>query len=314
MKKRLIFIFLIFIIISMITACEAEKNEVRTIPESITDTIENPETGQMYTIVHAYELYDGFLEKRENTPRNEQLDLYKKEIIKPIYDSCFQGAEYLHMVDSLLNELPYNFTELKEIADGISREETNEVIKSALIKSSELLPSEHEQTVCIFPNTKERSSTMIAAGAGKITVLYNRFYTDDVIKAGIAHEYHHSVWTEKHFQKKLNFTVLDNLIFEGKAVFFEKLVYPEITFTQIDPVFYQEHWGEIEMDLDKVDGNRSHQIIMGGGGLPPSYGYSEGYKMVRSYIDLHPEISPLEWTEKSAQEIFTQGKYIQNYR
>ncbi|MBY0011783.1 DUF2268 domain-containing putative Zn-dependent protease [Paenibacillus typhae] len=35
------------------------------------------------------------------------------------------------------------------------------------------------------------------------------------------------------------------------------------------------------------------KILYGNGTeYPNAYGYSEGYKMVRSYLDLHPETSP----------------------
>ncbi len=42
--------------------------------------------------------------------------------------------------------------------------------------------------------------------------------------------------------------------------------------------------------------NYKGEIILGGNGLPNRYGYSEGYKMVKSYLDLHPNVTPEEWT------------------
>ncbi len=48
--------------------------------------------------------------------------------------------------------------------------------------------------------------------------------------------------------------------------------------------------------------------------FPNRYGYSEGYKMVKSYLDLHPNVTPEEWTALSAKEIFEKGNYLENYK
>jgi uncharacterized protein YjaZ len=108
-------------------------------------------------------------------------------------------------------------------------------------------------------------------------------------------------------------SVLDNLIFEGKAVMFEKLVYPEIIFTPVDLTYNKSYWSKVEPDLDKNDLNRSLEIIMGGKELPMFYGYSEGYKMVKSYLELNPNLTPEKWTRESPKDIFEKGNYLKNY-
>lgn len=202
----------------------------------------------------------------------------------------------------------------QKIIAKIDSEETNKKIKEALVKSSDLLPSEQETTVCIFPSTKVNSPLMVTAGSGKIIVLFNMDYTEGILQASIAHEYHHSVWTEKYLNENSSFSVLDNLIFEGKAVMFEKLVFPEITVTPVDLTYSKGFWAKIESDLETYDFNRSSEVIMGGKELPYLYGYSEGYKMVKSYLDLHPNTKPEVWTAMSAKDIFEKGNYIDNYK
>ena len=67
--------------------------------------------------------------------------------------------------------------------------------------------------------------------------------------------------------------------------------------------------------LRVVDSRRINEMKFGGSnGLPTSYGYSEGYKMVRSYLNLHPDMTVEEWTSKSPKEIFEEGNYIANYK
>ena len=142
---------------------------------------------------------------------------------------------------------------------------------------------------------------MVAIGSGKITVLYNKYYNDEFIRYTIPHEYHHSVLTEN--RPKTEGTVLDHMVFEGKAVMFEKLVNPEMDLRKIDFNSKDFYWSKIVGDLEKRDLNRASEINLGGNGLPYEYGYSEGYKMVKSYLDLHPDVSIEEWTALSPKEI-----------
>jgi uncharacterized protein YjaZ len=136
---------------------------------------------------------------------------------------------------------------------------------------------------------------------------------DGFIKVGVAHEYHHSVWAEKYLSNHSG-SVLDNLIFEGKAVMFEKTVYPILDYTPVDLAYNKDLWSKIEPDLNNQDLNRSLEILFGGKDLPWLYGYSEGYKMVKSYLDLNPNQTPEEWTALSTQEIIEKGKYFENYK
>ncbi|WP_393950599.1 DUF2268 domain-containing putative Zn-dependent protease [Lysinibacillus sp. PWR01] len=241
------------------------------------------------------------------------MEIYNEEVIKPVYSACFENGEYPNMADEILNVAPDLLTENQLLSEKIDREETEKIIKEALLKSSDLLPSGNETTVCVFPATNT-NTLMTTVGAGKIIVLYNKYYKKDVLRSSMAHEYHHSVWTEKYLRNAPSFTVLDSLIFEGKAFMFEKLVYPDIYYVPIYSTYNKYYWSKIVVDLEKHDLNRAYEIILGGNGLPNRYGYSEGYKMVKSYLDLHPNVTSEEWTALSAKEIFEKGNYLENYK
>jgi uncharacterized protein YjaZ len=223
-------------------------------------------------------------------------------------------AEPLLIAESLLDSTPEGVAELEIISEKleIRKEKINELIQESLLKSAELLPSQNDIAVCVFPSNNE-NMPMVTVGAGKIIIAYNQYYNDLLIKIGVAHEYHHSVWAEKYLRNH-SATVLDNLIFEGKAVMFEKTVYPIHSYTPIDMTYNKESWSKIEPDLYKQDLNRSLEILHGGKDLPRLYGYSEGYKMIKSYLDLNPDLTPEEWTALSTQEIIEKGKYFENYK
>ena len=295
-----------------LTSCtQAEESKAKQDIESIVLSFEHPQTGQKFKIVNAYKLYQNYADKVEINPIQSQLEIYNEEVIKPIYSVCFENGEYPNMADEILNVAPDLLTENQLLSEKIDREETEKIIKEALLKSSDLLPSGNETTVCVFPAT-DVGIGMVAIGSGKITVLYNKYYNDEYIRYTIPHEYHHSVLTEN--RPRTEGTVLDHMVFEGKAVMFEKLVNPEMNLRKIDFNSKDFYWSKIVGDLEKRDLNRASEINLGGNGLPYEYGYSEGYKMVKSYLDLHPNVTPEEWTALSAKEIFEKGNYLENYK
>lgn len=312
MKKylKIVVAFVLIISILTLTSC-TQKEKSKNDFESIVTSFEHPETKQKFKIVNAYKLYQNYADKVESNPKQSQLEIYNEEVIKPIYSTCFENGEYLHMADPVLNVDPDSLTENQKLSEQIDGEETEKIIKEALIKSSDLIASENETTICVLPVTIA-NPLMVTVGAGKIIVLYNKYYTENDLRSGIAHEYHHSVWTEKYLRKDIPMTILDNLIFEGKAVTFDKLVYPDIYYPPINTTFNKDDWSKIALDLDKVDLNRSLEILNGGNGLPSLYGYGVGYKLVKSYIDLNPTLTAEEWTALSSKEIFEKGNYLEN--
>ncbi|MEK5530409.1 hypothetical protein MKX79_13645 [Viridibacillus sp. FSL R5-0468] len=135
----------------------ADSNKKQDI-DSIVLSFEHPQTNQKYKIVNAYELYQNYKDKVESNPKHSQLEIYNEEVIKQVYSDCFENGEYLHMADPVLNVAPDRLTENQKLSEKIDREETENIIKEALLKSSDLITSENETTVCVFPSTNVNAS------------------------------------------------------------------------------------------------------------------------------------------------------------
>ena len=307
MKQHIIGWVSLIIGIFVLAACTQNEEE-----NNLIYTYNFSETGQKINIVHAHTLYEQYIEKAKDD-ESGRLALYKETVIEPVYEACFEDAEFIHMAKPILNTAPKHFMELEKMTSEMAerQDELNAFIQEALKKSMALLPSESDISVCLFPSS-DMSLSMFAAGAGKIIIPYNRHYTDEYIKVGVAHEYHHSTWAEQHLSDWM--TVLDNLIFEGKAVMFEKLVYPAHEIREIYEDYNQELWEQIEPDLNKVSLERSMEILYGGGEFPYLYGYSEGYKMIRAFLEANPSLTPAEWTAVSSEEVIEKGKYFEYYK
>ena len=313
---------ILFLILLMLTSCTrtetseelSNKKEQNTDYTEIMYKFEDPQTKQKFKIIQVSQLFDRYLEKVKRNPSKSTLELYKEEVIQPVYKDCFENGESLYMAEELLNSAPDSLAELELINEELETRnlEMNELIQESLLKSAALLPSQKDTAVCVFPSSRV-NMPMLTVGAGKIIIPYTGYYKGDIIKVGVAHEYHHSFWTEKYLSNYSG-SVLDNLIFEGKAVMFEKTVYPNLESTPVDLAYDKELWSKIEPDLNKKDLNRAIEILVGGKDLPRSYGYSEGYKIIKSYLDLNPDKTPEEWTGLRTQEIIEKGKYFENYK
>jgi len=294
------------------------KAEQEPLQPSISYSFDNPENGQEFTIVHAYLLYDNFFTAVSENPKVSPYELYDQEVLQPVYEACFKNAELANMdYTTALEWTPpkSEYEMYKNLIERMNTEQLNEVFEESLVKSSNLLPSDQQTKVCIFPENGEFPSEMAAFGSEEILVFYKKY--DHDYKAGMAHEYHHTVWLGKHLKEEALLTGFDHLTLEGQAVMFESLVYPELFIPQL--IVYEnyskEHWKIVEPKFGSFDYQDIEEIVQGGtNDLPVAYGYSEGYKIIRSYLEKHPDMSVEEWTSKDPREIFEDSKYGDNYQ
>ena len=329
--NKVLLSFCVLLLILILPACkhteQSHENMIIKNEESqnehISYSFKNPNTGQDFNIIHAYMLYENYFETVKDNPDKSLHKLYQQEIIEPIYDACFKDTEYLEI--NLFEWTPEesDYDNIKTQVESIDKDYINKLYEESLVKSSDILSSDKITNVCVFPKNEKFPSDMITAGSGNILVFFNDFgnyYSlselENNYKSGMSHEYHHSVWIEKHHREDYYPTLLDYLIMEGQAVMFETSVYPGLNSTAyvIDENYNKEYWNRIEPNLEGSVTDQIYEILIGGtNGFPNYYGYSEGYKMIRSYLDLHPDMTVEEWTSKSPKEIFEEGNYIANY-
>jgi len=260
-----------------------------------------------FEILETNDLFVKYLESVDTT--EDAKELYDKEIIQPIYDSCFKDGEHVHMAEDFLTNPPDDLSMLKTNVNAYDSKRMINNIKQALTKSSEYIKGKKKTTVCILPTRSSEDLDGLNVGSGKILIYTHLFDSDESIQTIIAHEYHHNVWTERYNDSSSS-TVLDNLVFEGKARMFEEKVIGHVS---VEMSSNQEVWDTIEGDLFKEDLDRALEIINGTNEIPYLYGYSEGYKMVKSYLEEYPETSIEEWTKLDAKTIFEKGKYVEKY-
>lgn len=287
----------------------------KTLDETLIYSYNHPETNQEFNIIHVYKLYDNYEKRIEKDSTIPKEQIFEEEVIEPVFEACYQDGEYFERSGKTYSvEPPEDMELVNAIINTMDEEKINNAIKEALIESANYIPSNKTTDVCIYPTPYDPDlPQMVTEGTGKISVLYTLFFDEEFLKVGIAHEYHHSVWTEKYFNRESSDTVLDILVLEGKAVMFENIVYPGNSYEDPSYPFLTEYWELVEPELNFYDGYRAYEIIYGGDELPENYGYNAGYHLVKAYLDSHTSLTPEEWTEVSGEEIYEDGKYIELY-
>jgi len=312
---------LLLISLTLLISCEPagkDNPEIESNTESVEDelmseltyTFNHPDTEQTFKIVHAYKLYENYEKELENNPDEHELRFYKQEVIAPVYEDCFEDVEYPPR--EMLNDAPTDFENIHNIVNKIDSEKMNGLIEEALLKSSDVLPSAENKNVCVFPPMDSLPNPVsgYALGSNNIVFFNDGLFDDETIKAVIAHEYQHTVQAEREHYKSNELDVLDIIVREGKAVMFEKTLYPEGVESSVKYNYNNDdYWPKVEPDLFKVNYTRADEILFGEDEFPPLYDYSEGYKIVKSYLDLHPDVRVEEWTGLSGKEIYEESDY-----
>lgn len=273
-------------------------------------TVSHGEATQKFTVISAYEGMYAYIEEARNISAPEELKvLFMKHVFLPIWDACYRDGEYVDLITYYTANPPQNLNTLERTLNTMSKRNIEEIVIDALIKSAEALPGPDTQ-VCILPYTDFAMGVGVNIGSGKITQFYSEFFrnSDADIAGTIAHEYHHSYWTDKHYDKEL-MDLVNYLVFEGRAESFKKHLYPEaaiVPLTSQQEIYY---WDKVKDKMTSLDYEEQNHIMFGGNGYPEFYGYGLGYLIVQKFLENNPDLSIVDWTALDGEEILDGSDY-----
>jgi len=278
------------------------------------------EQEQVFTIVSGYEGMAAYVDAVNSDPDADLDALYQEYVVDPYWKECASGGEYKVIAKTAVANPIKDINGLTENIKAIEDANIEQIIEGALRKSADILPGP-DTTVCIFSSDPEISwermhgVTSFTAGAGKIWVrLSPEKDWLDWIPYTIAHEYHHSVWTDQYFKWYKRSTLLDYLIFEGKADSFAHLIYPDMIAPWTTAISsYQEtrQWKKISEDLEITNLEKQREYMFGSRSesIPTWSGYTIGFHIVQKFIENHPEAVIEDWTAMDAKEIYEASGY-----
>lgn len=296
------------------TQCSQEKQEEKK------TLSEQNNTDQ---IIFLYEYYKNYLKETENNKETDDYELYRKNVYYPIFNSYFENTEYYTLVADFISQPIQNKDELKNNLERIADNKNiiSELIQKSLAKSKDLLKVEKLQIFVAPANPDDKNIIYKMGGvmgltAGKEKILI--FIEPDVpewqtmLELAVAHEYFHAYWTEKNFYSMNKFTLLDYLLFEGRADAFAHIIYPEVHTpwtTALSDEDKTELWNTIKSNLSTEDYKLQQAIMFGYGGYPLWGGYSLGFDIMQKYLSKNPDVKLEEWASIDPKLILQASDY-----
>ncbi|MBV9087359.1 MAG: hypothetical protein JOY79_07745, partial [Acidobacteriaceae bacterium] len=193
-------------------------------------------------------------------------------------------------------------------------------LESALRKSAKLLPGP-STTICVLaadPHTGYIRTDLHGVagytfGTGKI-LLQVAPVADwkEWLPYTVAHEYHHSAWTWKHYSDQPEWTLLHSLIFEGKADAFAHSVFPRQTATWASTLTPDQEaavWQRMKPELASTDFRVNSKFMFGREDVPKLAGYTIGFHIVETYLKSHPAATIADWSALREQQLLNQSGY-----
>ena len=254
-----------------------------------------------------------------------QIDkLYKEFIYQPIFNRYVAKGKYPEIMKTLASPITdiaglrkeiamlekadlvlFVFEQLKTISDSLPGPDSN-IILLALNPATKDLYNQYNLGYLYT------GVIAFATGIGNIIISIdpreNNWQT--VLKHIIAHEYHHNVWSSRHFVRK-DFSVIEYLVFEGRADYFASRIFPEVNARWLRHQSSQkekEAWSILKdnlqlrsFDLDK--------IFYSDWKLPYGVVYATGFSVVSRFMKNNPQINFLELTDLNPLEILDRSGY-----
>ncbi|MCA0987391.1 DUF2268 domain-containing protein [Guptibacillus algicola] len=217
---------------------------------------------------------------------------------------------------SQVEKLEENTVELVNNQDKI-----NELIEGALIKAANnlsggnktifVMPLNPENT---FPVRKMEGVSAFTLSEDAILVQLDPSFIEEALEYTIAHEYHHTIHMEK--EQNASYTLLDSIVFEGKADYFARMLYPDKEVPWNEPIperSLENVIDEVKQHASSTSATTYSEFLYGNPAkdIPVWSIYKLGYPIMKSYIENTPDISVENWSDKNTTEIITDSDYSQ---
>jgi len=209
---------------------------------------------------------------------------------------------------------------LERNIDRIIEEDVVGLIDQALKESYQFLEELDDVKVFIMPldpQTKYGTGGGITQ-MGEIFININSSYRywKELVPYMVAHEYHHLYSFHLYNENQLNWgainegTLLDLMVTEGKADSFAQMVAPNAIVPWHNFMVSQEELNRYRDNLNSTDYDTITELMyhLHSSELDPS-GYSVAYQIVQTFLNNNPDVSIVEWTAMSAEEILEKSDF-----
>ncbi|WP_409294011.1 DUF2268 domain-containing protein [Peribacillus sp. SCS-26] len=312
MKRTLIMLVSMFFLLS---GCSEETNTANKSSEHAPTqkAIEFSQGNQKFRIIP---FNNEVLEYTETVNKKSNLDvnkIYDDKVIKQFRKKVMEyDLNLKNDFSQFLSPTQYALDLNVNASKLLKREKKiNEAIKQSLIDSSNIL-SGGDKTVLVMPANPEVPIEETDGVSGLtisdnfILIQIDPSVTEEHLKYAIAHEYHHTINIEKN---SIGSSVLDGVIFEGKADSFAHIVYPKTVVQWTKPIADEEI--KDALSALKNESVFYNQLMLGDSAknIPARSNYIIGYKIMQSYLKKYPKVKIEDWTTLAPNEILKNSTY-----
>ena len=266
---------------------------------------------QQFEILTAYKIFDDYITNKSD---------YNGNIFLKIKNEFNHNAEYSFILDAIKDEIKPDEDLEKEIKIMRSIDFVS-IVDSIYQKVTKELPGPDTKILFIPTNPAYRKIYKqygvglhsFTLGTGRIIVSFDPTFENwkELLPYTLAHEYHHSVWTSKHFETA-DFTPLEYIIIEGRADLFAYGIYPVTNhpfINKLDKKNEKRIWNLIKPEMNKRNSKLNDQIFYGTKDIPYGSVYTIGYNIIKLFKVNNPGITDAELIDMSPEEILSLSKY-----
>lgn len=273
-------------------------------------------------IIFLTDHYQRFVDATGASDGGDVAELYGRWIKEPICTEHFQTSEYGFLVRTQFEPPIIDVTALERSLRRV--EASRESIASAIAAAIARLDKDFDPgdlTFYILPPHPQNAPLIVAmkgvigmtAGSTQIllTVEPDVPGWQKMLEYAVAHEFSHAYWTRTRFNETAPWTLLDYLVFEGKADHLAQHYYPDVVapWTQaLTAKQTSELWTRIQPELASQDFDRQVAVMFGAHGFPTWGGYTLGFDIVQTALR-DSDLSPEERTMLDAQRILEMSAY-----
>ncbi len=272
---------------------------------------------QKFEFLTTYQLFEDYVARQTDS---DYVAGSNRFLYEPLRQEILNNAEAAFMFETI--RIPYQPGELlvKELS-LLKKSDVVRVATEALQKITLALPGPDTKIIFMPANPLMHDVFSkynlcingVTIGAGKIIVQIDPTFPQwkEMLPRVIAHEYHHSVWIARHW-KDANFSVLEYLIFEGRADAFAASLYKDVINPWTSMINGQQErfvWNKIEPALSERGSERINAVLIRDPEIPPGSMYTVGFNIVQSFKQQNPHYTDREIIDLEPEEIFKLSKY-----
>jgi uncharacterized protein YjaZ len=272
---------------------------------------------QKFEIITTYSLFDYYLSQQNNSDLKSASD---NIIYEPLRNEIIEGAEAAFMFETI--RIPYQPGDLLKKEVKLLRDSNLlDITKKALLNITSNLPGPNTKIIFMPANPAMHDLFVkynlcmngVTLGSGKIIIMIDPSFPQwkKTLPIVLAHEYHHSTWISRNW-KDSNFTLLEYLIFEGRADAFASNLYKGVEnpwTTMINREQEERIWKLIKPEILMKGHDRINKVMWGDKDIPVGSGYTIGFNIIKLFKQYNPAYSDNEIIDLQPEDILRMSKY-----